>query len=128
MAAVYAHAVWRQGFYMKFHTRAQRETSCLCVLILVPFCEHLISVILIKQIRTFSYYYSSRQPIIRLFDQQSNQTRGLTIRMRDAGFVVLVALVSGCLLFARLPADAHAPAPSYDLLITNARVVDGRGH
>jgi len=48
--------------------------------------------------------------------------------MRDAGFVVLVALVSGCLLFARLPADAHAPASSYDLLITNARVVDGSGN
>ena len=37
--------------------------------------------------------------------------------MRDAGFVVLVALVSGCMLFARVPTSAHAPA--YDLLITN---------
>ena len=48
--------------------------------------------------------------------------------MRDAGFVVLVALVSGCLLFARLPTHADAPAPGYDLLITNARVVDGSGN
>lgn len=46
--------------------------------------------------------------------------------MRDAGFVVLIALVSGCLLFARLPVDARTPA--YDLLITNARVVDGSGN
>jgi len=48
--------------------------------------------------------------------------------MRDAGFVVLIALVSGCLLFARLPVDARSPAPAYDLLITNARVVDGSGN
>ena len=46
--------------------------------------------------------------------------------MRDAGFVVLIALVSGCLLFTRLPVDAKAPA--YDLLITNARIVDGSGN
>jgi len=46
--------------------------------------------------------------------------------MRDAGFVVLIALVSGCLLFARLP--VHAKAPVYDLLITNARIVDGTGN
>src|SRR5690349_16815886 len=48
--------------------------------------------------------------------------------MRDAGFVVLIALVSGCLLFTRLPVDARSPAPAYDLLITNARVVDGSGN
>jgi N-acyl-D-amino-acid deacylase len=46
--------------------------------------------------------------------------------MRDAGFVVLIALVSGCLLFTRLPVAAKAPA--YDLLITNARIVDGSGN
>jgi len=46
--------------------------------------------------------------------------------MRDAGFVVLIALVSGCLLFARLP--VHARTPAYDLLITNARVIDGSGN
>ena len=46
--------------------------------------------------------------------------------MRDAGFVLLIALVSGCLLFGRLPVDARTPA--YDLLITNARVVDGSGN
>jgi N-acyl-D-amino-acid deacylase len=46
--------------------------------------------------------------------------------MRDAGFVLLIALVSGCLLFARLPVDARTPA--YDLVITNARVVDGSGN
>jgi len=46
--------------------------------------------------------------------------------MRDAGFVVLIALVSGCLLFARHPVDAKAPV--YDLLITNARIVDGSGN
>jgi N-acyl-D-amino-acid deacylase len=46
--------------------------------------------------------------------------------MRGAGFVLLIALVSGCLLFGRLPVDARTPA--YDLLITNARVVDGSGN
>jgi N-acyl-D-amino-acid deacylase len=46
--------------------------------------------------------------------------------MRDAGFVLLIALVSGCLLFGRLPVDARTPA--YDLLITNARVIDGSGN
>lgn len=40
--------------------------------------------------------------------------------------MVLIALVSGCLLFARLPVDARTPV--YDLLITNARIVDGSGN
>jgi len=40
--------------------------------------------------------------------------------------VVVTALVIVCLLLARLPADAQAPA--YDLLITNARIVDGSGN
>ena len=39
---------------------------------------------------------------------------------------MLIALVSGCLLFARLPVDARTPV--YDLLITNARIVDGSGN
>src|SRR4026207_1462894 len=39
--------------------------------------------------------------------------------------VVVTALVIVCLLLARQPADAHAPA--YDLLITNERIVHGRG-
>jgi len=42
--------------------------------------------------------------------------------------VVLIALVSGCLLFARLPVDARTAPPVYDLLITNARIVDGSGN
>src|SRR5689334_1894955 len=48
--------------------------------------------------------------------------------MRDAGFVVLTALALGVLLFARVAVNAHAPAPPYDLLITNARIVDGSGN
>jgi N-acyl-D-amino-acid deacylase len=46
--------------------------------------------------------------------------------MRDAGFVLLIALVSGCLLFGRLPVDARTPV--YDHLIINARIVDGSGN
>jgi N-acyl-D-amino-acid deacylase len=46
--------------------------------------------------------------------------------MRDAGFVLLIALVSGCLLFGRLPVDARTPV--YDLLFINARIVDGSGN
>jgi len=40
--------------------------------------------------------------------------------------VLLIALVSGCLLFGRLPVDARTPV--YDLLIINARIVDGSGN
>ncbi|HJS25396.1 MAG TPA: D-aminoacylase [Pyrinomonadaceae bacterium] len=40
--------------------------------------------------------------------------------------VVVTALVLVCLLLARQSADAQAPA--YDLLITNARIVDGSGN
>src|SRR5687768_6223613 len=40
--------------------------------------------------------------------------------------VVVTALVLVCLLLARWPAEAQAPA--YDLLITNARIVDGTGN
>ncbi len=42
--------------------------------------------------------------------------------------LVLTALALCAFLFARLPADAKAPAPPYDLLITNARIVDGSGN
>jgi urease alpha subunit len=42
--------------------------------------------------------------------------------------VLLTALALGVFLFARVAVNAHAPAPSYDLLITNARIVDGSGN
>ena len=42
--------------------------------------------------------------------------------------LVLTALALCAFLLARLPVDAKAPAPPYDLLITNARVVDGSGN
>ena len=42
--------------------------------------------------------------------------------------VLLTALALGAFLFLRVAADAQAPAPPYDLLITNARVVDGSGN
>ncbi|HEX5885836.1 MAG TPA: D-aminoacylase [Pyrinomonadaceae bacterium] len=42
--------------------------------------------------------------------------------------LVLVALVIGRSLFAVLHVDAQAPAPRYDLVITNARIVDGSGN
>jgi N-acyl-D-amino-acid deacylase len=42
--------------------------------------------------------------------------------------VLLTALALGVFLFARVAVDAHAPAPPYDLLITNARIVDGSGN
>jgi len=42
--------------------------------------------------------------------------------------VLLTALAFGVFLHARVRVDAQAPAPSYDLLITNARIVDGSGN
>ena len=42
--------------------------------------------------------------------------------------LVLTTLVIGLSVFARLAVDAKAPAPSYDLVITNARIVDGTGN
>ena len=42
--------------------------------------------------------------------------------------LVLLALALGGFLFARLGVHAEAPAPPYDLLITNARIVDGSGN
>ena len=42
--------------------------------------------------------------------------------------LVLTAITLGSLLSGRLRVDAQAPAPPYDLLITNARIVDGSGN
>ena len=42
--------------------------------------------------------------------------------------LVLSALALGTLLFGRLHVNAEAPAPPFDLLITNARIVDGSGN
>src|SRR5215210_3221584 len=42
--------------------------------------------------------------------------------------LVLTALVIGSFVFATLKARAQAPAPPFDLLITNARIVDGSGN
>ena len=42
--------------------------------------------------------------------------------------VLLTALALGVFVFARIVADAQAPAPPYDLLISNARIVDGSGN
>ena len=42
--------------------------------------------------------------------------------------LVLSALALGSFLFCRLHVDAKAPAPPFDLLITNARIVDGSGN
>src|SRR5688572_32112879 len=42
--------------------------------------------------------------------------------------LVLIALVLGSFLFGWPGAGAQAPAPPYDLLITNARIVDGSGN
>ena len=42
--------------------------------------------------------------------------------------LVLTALALCVFLFAQFRVDAEAPAPPYDLLITNARIVDGTGN
>ena len=42
--------------------------------------------------------------------------------------VLLTALALGVFLFARVAVDAQSSAPSYDLVITNARIVDGSGN
>ena len=42
--------------------------------------------------------------------------------------LVLTALALCSLLFVELRVEAEAPAPPYDLLITNARIVDGSGN
>ncbi len=42
--------------------------------------------------------------------------------------MLLTALALAVFLFARVAVDAQSSAPSYDLLITNARVIDGSGN
>ena len=51
----------------------------------------------------------------------------MSLSLKSAA-LVLTALALGIFLFARRPAEAEAPAPPYDLLITNARIVDGSGN
>jgi N-acyl-D-amino-acid deacylase len=53
----------------------------------------------------------------------------MSLSLKSAA-LVLTALALCAVLFARLPVDAgaKAPAPAYDLLITNARIVDGSGN
>jgi N-acyl-D-amino-acid deacylase len=50
-----------------------------------------------------------------------------TLFLKSAA-VLLTALALGVFLRARVSADAQAPAPPYDLLITNARIIDGSGN
>ena len=45
-----------------------------------------------------------------------------------AAALVLTTLAFGSFLFCRFRVDAQAPAPPFDLLITNARIVDGTGN
>ncbi len=51
----------------------------------------------------------------------------MSLSLKSAA-LVLTALALCAFLFARLPVNAEAPAPPYDLLITNARIVDGSGN
>ena len=51
----------------------------------------------------------------------------MSLSLKSAA-LVLTALALCVVLFTRAPADAKAPAPLYDLLITNARIVDGSGN
>src|SRR5919109_4602272 len=51
----------------------------------------------------------------------------MSLSLKSAA-LVLTALALSAILFTRLPVDAKAPAPFYDLLITNARIVDGSGN
>ena len=51
----------------------------------------------------------------------------MTLFQKSAA-LVFVALALCSLLFVQLRVDARAPAPPYDLLITNARIVDGTGN
>jgi hypothetical protein len=56
MAAVYPCVIWRQGF--KSNTQNNASSA---------------SAIVIKEIRTFSFYYFSRGPIIGLFVNEPTQ-------------------------------------------------------
>ena len=51
----------------------------------------------------------------------------MSLSLKSAA-LVLTALALCAFLFVRLPVAAEAPAPPYDLLITNARIVDGSGN
>jgi N-acyl-D-aspartate/D-glutamate deacylase len=51
----------------------------------------------------------------------------MSLSLKSAA-LVLTALALCAFLFSRLPVAAKAPAPPYDLLITNARIVDGSGN
>ncbi|HET9713603.1 MAG TPA: D-aminoacylase [Pyrinomonadaceae bacterium] len=51
----------------------------------------------------------------------------MSLSLKSAA-LVLTALALCAFLFVRLPVAANAPAPPYDLLITNARIVDGSGN
>jgi N-acyl-D-amino-acid deacylase len=51
----------------------------------------------------------------------------MSLSLKSAA-LVLTALALCAFLFARLPVNAETPAPPYDLLITNARIVDGSGN
>jgi len=51
----------------------------------------------------------------------------MSLSLKSAA-LVLTALALCAFLFVRLPVAAKAPAPPYDLLITNARIVDGSGN
>ena len=51
----------------------------------------------------------------------------MSLSLKSAA-LVLTALALCSFLFVRSAADAKAPAPPYDLLITNARIVDGSGN
>ncbi|HET8780949.1 MAG TPA: D-aminoacylase [Pyrinomonadaceae bacterium] len=42
--------------------------------------------------------------------------------------IALIALAPGSLLSGRMDQPAHAQSPAYDLVITNARIVDGAGN
>ena len=59
----------------------------------------------------------------------SSEKAQRTHKLATYGYVVLCAsLCLGGFLFARLRVAAQVPAPSYDLLITNARIIDGSGN
>jgi N-acyl-D-amino-acid deacylase len=46
----------------------------------------------------------------------------------NSAALVLIALALGSLLMGQQYSRAHANPPVYDLLITNARIVDGSGN
>ena len=90
------------------------------------------SAVFIKVIKTFSYYYSSLCGYnCGSSTQNAANRKQASVRMSlllKSAALVLIALVIGGFLFAVLHVDAQAPAPAYDLLITNARIVDGSGN